>query len=50
MTDTRTVTFTQMKDGTREDYLLLEEKEKPFLALTADRVLGELRRAGEVTL
>lgn len=50
MTDDRTVSFTRMKDGTREDYLLLEEKEKPFLALTAARVLDELRRAGEVTL
>ena len=45
-----TVSFTQMKDGTRADYLLLEEKEKPFLALTADRILDELRRHGETTL
>ena len=45
-----TVTFTQMKDGTREDYLLLERLEKPFLAMTADRVLDELRRAGDATL
>ncbi|WP_424931600.1 HD domain-containing protein [Amaricoccus macauensis] len=39
-----------MKDGTREDYQLLAELEKPFLALTADRVLAELARAGEDTL
>lgn len=45
-----TVRFTQMKDGTRDDYLLLEAKEKPFLALTADRILDELRRHGETTL
>ncbi len=45
-----TVSFTQMKDGTREDYELLERLEKPFLAMTADRVLDEMRRAGEVTL
>ena len=45
-----TVSFTQMKDGTREDYLLLEEKEKPYLAMTPDRILDELRRQGEATL
>jgi predicted HD phosphohydrolase len=46
----RTVSFTQMKDGTKEDYALLEELEKPFLRLTADRVLDELRRQEHVTL
>lgn len=46
----RTVSFTAMKDGTREDYELLERLEKPFLALTADRVLDELRRSADVTL
>ena len=45
-----TVSFTAMKDGTREEYALLARLEKPFLALTADRVLDELRRADEVTL
>ncbi|WP_168798032.1 HD domain-containing protein [Pacificoceanicola onchidii] len=50
MTENPIVSFTQMKDGTEEDYLLLEKLEKPFLALTADRVLEELRRAGEITL
>jgi predicted HD phosphohydrolase len=45
-----TVSFTAMKDGTREEYALLAQLEKPFLALTADRVLDELRRADEVTL
>jgi predicted HD phosphohydrolase len=44
------VSFTQMKDGTKEDYALLERLEKPFLALTADRVLDELRRQADVTL
>ncbi|WP_439139644.1 hypothetical protein [Roseicyclus sp.] len=43
-----TVLFTAMKDGTREEYTLLARLEKPFLALTADRVLDELRRADEV--
>ena len=42
------VGFTAMKDGTKEDYELLARLEKPFLALTAERVLEELRRAGEV--
>ena len=46
----KTVSFTAMKDGTREEYELLVRLEKPFLALTADRVLDELRRADEVTL
>ncbi|MCH2167877.1 MAG: HD domain-containing protein [Oceanicola sp.] len=45
-----TVSFTQMKDGTKEDYLLLEELERPFVALTVDRVLAELRRQGDETL
>ena len=46
----KTVSFTQMKDGTREEYELLHELEKPYLAMTADRVLDELRRHGETTL
>ena len=44
------VNFVNMKDGTREEYELLARLEKPFLALTADRVLEELKRAGEATL
>lgn len=44
------VSFTQMKDGTRDDYLLLQELEKPFVAMTADRVLAELHRQGMATL
>jgi predicted HD phosphohydrolase len=50
MSDPKTLSFTQMKDGTREDYELLEKLEKPYLALTSDRVLAELRRQGDVTL
>ena len=45
-----TVGFTQMKDGTKEDYDLLAKLEKPYLALTADRVLEELDRQGTATL
>ena len=44
------VDFVSMKDGTREEYELLARLEKPYLALTADRVLEELKRAGETTL
>lgn len=47
---TRTVSFTQMKDGSREDYLLLHELEKPFLAMTAERILRELAQQGEDTM
>jgi predicted HD phosphohydrolase len=50
MSNERTVSFTQMKDGTKEDYALLHELEKPYLGLTADRILDELRRQGEVSL
>ncbi|MGB0844793.1 MAG: HD domain-containing protein [Alphaproteobacteria bacterium] len=45
-----TVSFTQMKDGTKEDYELLEELEKPYLSLTPDRLMDELRRQGEASL
>ena len=44
------VSFTAMKDGTREYYEILAKLEKPFLALTADRILTELRQSGETTL
>lgn len=50
MSDARTVSFTQMKDGTAADYHLLEEMEKPYLGLTASRIIDELRRQGEVSL
>ena len=46
----KTVEFTQMKDGTKEEYELLAKLEKPYLALTADRIIAELRRQGEDTL
>ena len=31
--------FTQMKDGTKEDYLLLEKHEKKYIQDTADRLI-----------
>jgi predicted HD phosphohydrolase len=43
------VSFSQMVDGTREDYLLLQRLEKPHLAGTAERVLRELARQDEET-
>ncbi|MTH98102.1 HD domain-containing protein [Roseibium sp. RKSG952] len=39
-----------MKDGTKADYELLAEAEKPFLAATARRVLDELERQGAGTM
>lgn len=48
--NTDTVSFTAMKDGTEADYKLLQELEEPYLALTADRVIDELKRHGESTL
>jgi len=49
-TRSRTVSFTQMKDGTKEDYELLRKHEEPYLRLTADRILSELHRQGKATL
>lgn len=45
-----TVSFTEMKHGTRKDYELLEKLEKPYLALTVDRIFDELERQGQATL
>ena len=33
------VSFTEMKNGTRDDYLFLDEHEKDFASKTADRIL-----------
>ena len=35
----KTVNFTQMKDGSKEEYLLLDEYEKEYINGTADRIL-----------
>ncbi len=45
-----TVKFHQMKDGDKEDYELLRQLEKPYVAMTADRVLRELASQAEDTL
>ena len=40
---TRLVSFTQMKDGTREDYLLLDQSEREFAVQLPDHILAALR-------
>jgi predicted HD phosphohydrolase len=45
-----TVSFVQMKDGTKEDYLLLHRLEADYLKGTARRVLSELARQGTETI
>jgi predicted HD phosphohydrolase len=40
----KTVSFRRMEDGTREDYLLLDESERKFAAGLPDRVLAALRK------
>lgn len=45
-----TVSFTQMKDGTEEEYKLLRELEAPHHKLTAARILRELRQQGQESL
>ena len=49
-TETDKVSFTQMKDGSYDDYQLLKKLEKPYLSLTASRIIDELKRQGESTL
>ena len=50
MAERKLVAFTRMKDGTREEYLMLRELEKPFQAGAAGRLLRELARQDEETL
>jgi predicted HD phosphohydrolase len=38
------VSFRQMKDGTREDYLLLDESERHYASKLAERVLESVRK------
>lgn len=38
------VSFREMKDGTREDYLLLDQSERDYAVGLADRVLGAMRK------
>lgn len=46
----KTVEFTAMKDGTREEYEFLRTQEHEFNAMTADRVLRELASQAEDTI
>ena len=39
----RIVSFRQMQDGTREDYLLLDESERRYAATLGERVIESLR-------
>ena len=39
----KTVKFVEMKDGDKEDYLLLKELEKPYLKMTPNRIIEELK-------
>jgi hypothetical protein len=50
MTKESLVSFTQMKDGSKADYLMLHELEKPYLEGTADRLLRELASQANETL
>ena len=45
MSAAKSVSFTQRKDSTKEDDLLLEALEKPYLSLTPDRIAVLLRRS-----
>ena len=44
------VNFTEMKDGDKEDYLLLKELEKSYISMTSDRIIEELKRQGTISL
>jgi len=46
----QTVTFRQMADGTKQEYLLLQDLEKQHVSMTADRVLRELRMADDESI
>jgi predicted HD phosphohydrolase len=44
MNQARQVSFLQMKDGTREDYLLLDRSERDFARGLSDRILAALAK------
>ncbi len=46
----KTVDFTQMKDGTKEEYLFLQEQEHSHHTMTPDRILRELRVQADETI
>ena len=50
MNEVKQVSFTQMKDGTKEEYELLDQLGAPYLAGTADRLMREMANQGDETL
>ena len=44
------VKFTEMKNGDKEDYLLLKELEKSYISMTSDRIIEELKKQGTISL
>ena len=40
----QSATFRQMKDGSREEFLLIEELERPYVAALPDRLLAALQK------
>lgn len=46
----KTVSFTRMDEGTKEDYHLLAELEHEYVAMTADRILAQLSLQSDDTI
>ena len=46
----KNVKFKHMKDGDREDYLLLQKYEEKYVSLTYERIIEELTRQGKNTM
>ena len=44
------VSFTEMKHGTKEDYLFLDKHEKNFASKTADRIIKFMSELTELSL
>jgi predicted HD phosphohydrolase len=40
----KTVKFTEMKNGSKEDYLLLDKLEKKYITKTGDRIINYLQK------
>jgi Predicted HD phosphohydrolase len=46
----KNVKFKHMKDGDKEDYLLLQKYEEKYVSLTYERIIEELTRQGNNTM
>ena len=44
----KNVKFKHMKDGDKEDYLLLQKYEEKYVSLTYERIIEELTRQGKI--